>query len=127
MVVMARFVTWDWGWGSDLFGNDYLNGGNGHDSLTGGQGKDILTGESGLDIFNFDSVTESPAGGKRDIITDFTKDKWEPEWWGPHLIPGDKIDLSTIDANVNSSASGNQSFSSGQLKYDSFTGVLTAM
>ena len=50
-------------------------------------------------------------------MTDFSKDIWERD---PlvrplrHLIPGDKIDLSAIDANVNSWTFGDQSFSSGQ-------------
>jgi Ca2+-binding RTX toxin-like protein len=110
-------------------GNDYLYGGVGKDTLTGGLGKDALKGGDGADKFDFHSVSESPAGGQYDTITDFSKDRWE---WDPlvrplrHLIPGDKIDLSTIDANMNLWASGNQSFSSGQLSYDSVAGVLTA-
>ncbi|WON72763.1 hypothetical protein [Nitrosospira sp. Is2] len=97
-------------------GNDDLYGGTGNDTLAGGPGKDTLKGGDGADKFDFDSVSESPAGGQYDTITDFSKDRWE---WDPlvrplrHLIPGDKIDLSTIDANVNLLAAGNQSFRSG--------------
>jgi Ca2+-binding RTX toxin-like protein len=110
-------------------GNDYLYGGTGNDTLAGTLGKDTFKGGDGGDKFDFDSVSESPTGGQYDTITDFSKDRWE---WDPlvrplrHLIPGDKIDLSTIDANVNLWAPGNQSFSLGQLSYDSVTGVLTA-
>lgn len=110
-------------------GNDYLYGGDGDDTLTGGLGKDTLNGRDGADKFDFDSVSESPAEGQYDSVTDFSKDRWE---WDPlvrplrHLIPGDKIDLSAIDANVNSWTFGDQSFSSGQLSYDLVTGVLTA-
>ncbi len=95
-------------------GRDNLKGGKGDDTLTGGKGKDILTGGVGADKFDFNFVNESPAGGNRDKIVDF---KWQE---------GDKIDLSTIDANVNWWAFGDQAFGAGQLSYNAATGVLHA-
>lgn len=93
----------DWGWGSDFYGNDYLNGGNGKDTLYGGSGKDI---------FDYNSVSESPAWGAYDTISDF---KYGEE---------DKIDLSTIDADL--WVWGNQAFSSSQMSYNFSTGIFTA-
>ncbi|MEH2060532.1 MAG: calcium-binding protein [Nostoc sp.] len=80
-------------------GNDTINGGRGNDILTGGTGTDILTGGPGNDIFKFNSVSDSPAGVSRDVITDFV---------GNGNLPGDQIDLSAIDAN--STIAGNQAF-----------------
>ncbi|MEH2288393.1 M10 family metallopeptidase C-terminal domain-containing protein [Nostoc sp.] len=79
-------------------GNDTLIGGAGNDVLTGGTGKDILTGGSGNDIFKYNSTSDSLLSS-RDIITDFR---------GNGNLPGDRIDLSTIDAN--STIGGNQAF-----------------
>ncbi|MEH2166113.1 MAG: calcium-binding protein [Nostoc sp.] len=90
------------GTGKDILtggsGNDTLIGGDGDDILTGGTGKDILTGGSGNDIFKYNSTSESPLSS-RDLITDFR---------GNGSLPGDQIDLSTIDAN--STIGGNQAF-----------------
>ncbi|MBN4001673.1 calcium-binding protein [Nostoc sp. LPT] len=80
-------------------GNDTINGGRGNDILTGGSGTDILTGGSGNDIFKYNSISESLLSS-RDLITDFR---------GNGSLPGDRIDLSTIDAN--STIGGNQAFS----------------
>ena len=66
----------------------------------------------GIDIFDFNSVSDSPWGGAIDTIANFK--------WGE----GDKIDLSTIDANL--SLAGDQAFTSTQLIYNSSTGVFTA-
>ncbi len=94
---------------SGLGGNDTILGGNGNDLIRGGNGIDHSTGNSGADTFDFDYVTESPEGNNRDLITDFT--------------PGsDKLDLSTIDANLN--IAGNQAFTASQGSYVS--GILTA-
>ncbi|MDZ8260233.1 calcium-binding protein [Nostoc sp. ChiQUE01b] len=79
-------------------GNDTINGGRGNDILTGGTGKDILTGGAGNDIFKYNSTSESPLSS-RDLITDFR---------GNGSLPGDQIDVSTIDAN--STIGGNQAF-----------------
>ncbi|MDP1788061.1 calcium-binding protein [Nitrosomonas sp.] len=76
-------------------GNDTLNGGSGNDRLIGGLGKDTMTDGGGSDIYDFNAIGESVVGVNRDICTDFT-----------HLI--DRIDLSTIDANI--ITLGNQAF-----------------
>jgi Ca2+-binding RTX toxin-like protein len=101
-------------WG--LAGNDTLDGGAGNDTLIGGLGRDALTGGAGFDTFDFNSVTESPPGFfNRDTIADFV---------GNGVFAGDRIDVSTIDANV--LLAGNQAFSfigaaafsgAGQLRY----------
>ncbi|MEH1838392.1 MAG: hypothetical protein V7L20_06425 [Nostoc sp.] len=81
-------------------GNDYLSGGEdndtlfglgGNDTLIGGGGTDILYGDTGNDVFQFDSVSDSQPGLSRDIIKDFV---------GNGNLPGDRIDLSRIDANT---------------------------
>ncbi|MBV7569636.1 calcium-binding protein [Pseudomonas sp. PDM27] len=69
-------------------GNDVLNGGAGNDLLTGGAGVDQLNGNLGADRFDFDALSEMGLGALRDVIGDFKTSE------------GDKIDLSTLDANV---------------------------
>jgi len=69
-------------------GNDVLNGGAGNDLLIGGVGVDQLTGGVGADRFDFDALSEMGLGTLRDVIGDFK------------TVEGDKIDLSTLDANV---------------------------
>jgi Ca2+-binding RTX toxin-like protein len=100
-----------------LVGNNAANtlsGGAGNDTLTGGGGKDQLTGGAGSDIFDFNALTDTGiTRTTRDVIIDFTT--------------GDKIDLSTLDANpatatnnaftfIGSSAFGSNA--TGQLRYD---------
>jgi Ca2+-binding RTX toxin-like protein len=81
-------------------GNDYLYGGAGNDTLDGGAGVDTLTGGPGDDRFDYDSLSDSGVGpGNRDIIDGF-------DFGG--VSTGDKIDLSTIDANV--TIDGDQAF-----------------
>lgn len=96
-------------------GNDTLDGKAGNDTLLGGLGADSLYGGLGNDIFDYNIVSESPVGVGRDVIRDFA---------GAGAATGDKIDLTTIDAN--SLLAGNQAFSwiggaaftaSGQLRY----------
>jgi Ca2+-binding RTX toxin-like protein len=96
-------------------GNDTLYGEAGNDTLVGGLGADSLTGGLGNDTFDYNAVSESPAGVGRDIISGFA---------GAGAAIGDKIDLTTIDAN--SLLAGNQAFSwiggmaftaTGQLRY----------
>jgi len=95
--------------GNDLMnggtGNDVMNGGSGNDRLNGQQGNDVLRGRSGrdelsggsgADRFDFDALSDSLRGFNRDVITDFRRSQ------------GDRIDLSTIDANANQG--GNQAF-----------------
>ncbi|MBW4656729.1 MAG: M10 family metallopeptidase C-terminal domain-containing protein [Kaiparowitsia implicata GSE-PSE-MK54-09C] len=80
-----------------LAGDDQLNGGAGNDVLDGGPGRDYLTGGAANDIFMFKSVADMGMRvNTRDVITDFVKGQ-------------DKIDLSALDANTNTS--GNQAFS----------------
>lgn len=99
-------------------GNDLLNGGAGNDLLTGGTGKDTLTSGNALDrdTFDYNSTSESQAGVlNRDVITDFR---------GLGAAIGDRIDLSTIDANV--FAAGNQAFTwKGSAAFSSFLGIYT--
>ncbi|MEO7222615.1 MAG: calcium-binding protein [Devosia sp.] len=73
-------------WG--LAGNDTIGGGSGNDTMVGHLGKDIYTGGAGKDVFEFWSpIGASQTKANRDVITDFK--------------PGtDKIDLSTIDADI---------------------------
>ncbi len=88
-----------------LGGNDTLEGGSGADDLYGGSGDDVLRGGTGIDYlnggtgedtFDFNSISESGVGTKRDVIADF------------HRSELDVVDLSTIDANE--LLSGNQKF-----------------
>ena len=99
-------------------GNDKLYGGNQNDRLIGGLGLDRLDGEAGADTFHFDSIAESP-NSARDTIIAFSG------------AAGDRIDLSTIDANT--LISGNQAFAfigsdpfaaAGQLRFSG--GILSA-
>jgi Ca2+-binding RTX toxin-like protein len=100
-------------------GNDTLSGGAGNDTLIGGAGSDILNGGTGNDRFDFDLVSDSPAGpALRDSIV------------GGFAHGFDLIDLATIDANT--LVGGNQAFSfigsaafsgvAGQLRYTNYSG-----
>lgn len=100
-------------------GNDYLSGGSGHDTLlgwtgtdtlyggdgndwlNGEQGKDYLYGGGGYDKFVF-SVASDSNGSVPDYIGGFD--------FGGYTT-GDKINVSSIDANVWST--GNQAFKWG--------------
>jgi Ca2+-binding RTX toxin-like protein len=75
-------------------GNNILKGLDGADTLIGGGGKDTLTGGTGFDKFVYKSISDSPAGTGRDVITDFK---------GNGSAAGDKIDLQAIDANQTTS------------------------
>jgi Ca2+-binding RTX toxin-like protein len=100
-------------------GNDTLTGGVGNDILIGGAGRDTLNGGAGNDVFDFNFVSDSPAGpALRDSIV------------GGFSHGSDLIDLATIDANT--LAAGNQAFSfigsaafsgvAGQLRYTNYSG-----
>ncbi|MEH2179520.1 calcium-binding protein [Nostoc sp.] len=114
------------------FGNDSLIGGSGNDTisgdfgnggiLTGVGGTDVLTGGSGNDVFDFNFVLKTQPGLLQDAIADFV---------GNGILIGDRIDLSTIDAN--SIKEGNQAFTFigsrafstiGQIRYSG--GILQA-
>jgi Ca2+-binding RTX toxin-like protein len=77
-------------------GDDTINGVAGNDLLVGGLGRDSLTGGLGRDLFDFNAVTESRRGALHDTVN-FRRTE------------GDKIDLSTIDADIDGTA-GNQAF-----------------
>jgi Ca2+-binding RTX toxin-like protein len=82
-------------------GNDTISGSANADTINAGAGADNLTGGAGKDRFDYDSVLDSgTAKGSRDIIQGFD--------FGNTATTGDKIDLSTIDANI--TTSGNQAF-----------------
>jgi Ca2+-binding RTX toxin-like protein len=96
-------------------GNDTLTGGAGNDLLNGGTGLDKLYGGAGADKFDFNALSEMGLGAAlRDVIGDFKSSE------------GDKIDLSTLDANLLTAANdafsfiGSSAFSSnatGQLRF----------
>ncbi|HSW13801.1 MAG TPA: hypothetical protein VLI06_13230 [Solimonas sp.] len=69
-------------------GANALNGADGNDTLVGGAGLDTLTGGAGADTFDFNAVTDSAVDALRDVIADFLSGE------------GDKVDVSTIDANT---------------------------
>jgi Ca2+-binding RTX toxin-like protein len=76
---------------------DTLIGNAAANVLTGGLGKDTLTGGAGNDIFDFNSLLEmGTISTSWDVISDFRT--------------GDKIDLSTLDANTATTT--NDAFSS---------------
>lgn len=90
------------------YGNDVLSGGGGNDLLYGGSGNDTLRGEGGLDtldggpgndLFDYNSVSDSPAYGLSDGLG----------FQNAGSAAGDRIDLSTIDANPTTPLT-NQSF-----------------
>ena len=96
-----------------------LDGGQGADVIVGGGGADLLTGGLGADVFVYLSAKDSGLGVKADVITDFQ--------------PGDKIDLSAIDAKQGFSR--NDAFTwldaaptalnaNGALWFDAATGTL---
>ncbi len=126
------FGTLNGGTGNDrliAYDGAVLNGGDGDDLLqavigversilNGGAGADTLKGSGGAspgDTYDYNAVSDSPAGVVRDTIVNFVG-------FGAGL--GDQIDLRDIDAN--SLLSGNQAFTyigsaaftaAGQLRY----------
>lgn len=91
-------------------GADKLNGGSGGDVLRGLDGADVLTGGANADRFDFDDPADT-TGVLCDRITDFSRSQ------------GDKIDLSTIDANGNAAGNGKFQLISGPFSGNS-TGKL---
>ena len=87
---------------SGLAGVDTILGGDGDDTIIGGTGNDLMTGGAGADTFVIlaESVysSKTPAGGHLEI--DFVYDLNKAE--------GDKLDLSAIDADINTA--GDQAF-----------------
>jgi Ca2+-binding RTX toxin-like protein len=113
-------------------GDDRLVGGPGDDVLVGGNGDDVLIGEHRQrcahrrhgqgqivrragrpDLFVYNSALESPVGAGRDIIMSFSRNQ------------GDRIDVSGIDADVNTAPNDSFTFigtaefsgSAGELRY----------
>ncbi len=77
--------------------NDFLGGSNGNNVLAGGMGSDFLFGNGGNDVFVFNALGEMGSSiANADTIFDFK--------------PGDKIDLSALDANTTTAL--NDAFSS---------------
>jgi Ca2+-binding RTX toxin-like protein len=99
-------------WGNN--GVNVLNGMNGNDTLKGFGGADTLIGNGGADLFVWGSTSHTGVtAATADVITDFNRSQ------------GDRIDLSSIDANLVSSGGqaftfiGTAAFSGapGQLRY----------
>lgn len=89
-------------------GTDILRGGTGDDTLVGWPGADELIGGRGADIFVFTAASDSTFASHDRIL------------WGDGAAPmegvgvrgGDRIDVSTLEANLN--VSGNQAFRFGE-------------
>ncbi|HET7062507.1 MAG TPA: hypothetical protein VFI43_10055, partial [Nitrosospira sp.] len=100
-------------------GADHLYGDAGNDYLNGGKGGDWLYGGAGNDTFDYNALSDSPGFEEtspvivRDSIVGFNGD-------GAAL--GDRIDLSSIDANLD--VDGNQAFTPAQLSYSN--GIFSA-
>lgn len=115
-------------------GIDALVGGVGNDTLIGGSNPDALIGGSGNDVYKYNSISDSsqtilifggsalPERLRRPIdIIDFQ--------------PGDKIDLSAIDANLNEPGNNRFEFigtnpftndNQGEVRYDSDRSLIQA-
>ncbi|MGC4095941.1 MAG: calcium-binding protein [Nitrospira sp.] len=141
LIADAGYATLNGGAGDDdLYGNDgsfTLNGGDGNDVLRIGEASSsILNGGAGADIlehgglnylltFDYNAVSESPAGAGKDTVIGFDGRPYGAGGSGNTSdLGGDRIDLSTIDANT--LVSGNQAFTyigsaaftaAGQLRY----------
>jgi Ca2+-binding RTX toxin-like protein len=86
-----------------------ITGNSASNVITGNGGRDVMTGGLGRDVFDFNAFTDTTkVATTRDVITDFT-----------HLT--DRIDVSTLDANIK--ISGNQVFSFLVTKGAAFTGI----
>lgn len=85
-------------------GADTLRGGFGDDTLTGGAGADRLIGGAGQDVFRLTSVSDSAPGAADHLVGADGGMAFD----GAGAAPGDRIDLSAIDANT--TVAGNQSF-----------------
>ncbi|WP_344469306.1 calcium-binding protein [Rhizomicrobium electricum] len=81
-------------------GNDVLYGGEGNDTLSGGLGADAVTGGSGADRFAF-NFSDLATGATHDTILDFSH------------AEGDRIVLSSIDADTGTLGSQHFSFVGG--------------
>jgi Ca2+-binding RTX toxin-like protein len=90
-----------------LEGFDKLFGNGGNDILVGGLNQDTLNGGLGSDTFDYNEEGDSSwSSGQSDVIVGFD---------GADTAIGDRIDLSTIDADLE--LPGNQAFTAEQLSY----------
>jgi RTX calcium-binding nonapeptide repeat (4 copies) len=85
-------------------GADTLFARAGPDVLTGGAGSDVLIGGRGADIFRFEAADDSPADAPDVIRAGGGADAFQ----GAGDAPGDRIDLSAIDADA--TTDGHQAF-----------------
>ena len=79
-------------------GDDVLIGGVISERIDGGLGHDVMAGGPGGDKFDFNAIADSLVGVNCDKINGFSH------------AQGDRIDLSTIDANQTLGHAGNQAF-----------------
>lgn len=117
-------------------GNDMLDGGAGNDTLRGGSGNDMLVGGAGNDTLEPGLGVDTCFGGLGADVFLFRCDeltKTELKTIGDFSkTEGDKINLSLLDANVNTTANdafkfvGNKAFSgaAGELRYNVASGDL---
>ena len=77
-------------------GSDSLRGLGGGDTLVGGEQADVLVGGLGADTFDFNLVTHSTAAARDSIQAGDGAIAFE----GAGIAGGDRIDLSTFDANL---------------------------
>ena len=90
-------------------GTDTVAGGTGNDTLMGAAGRDLMTGGAGNDRFDFDLVSNSVVGANCDVLqAGGGGNAFDLPGNNNPASAGDRIDVSTIDANVN--MAGNQAF-----------------
>lgn len=119
----------DGGAGNDLLvgqsGNDTVIGGDGNDQVIGNTGADELSGGAGADIFAYGNRNQSTLANP-DLIIDFSGQvRLGTNSQGRDIrLPGegDKIDLSTIDADT--TLAGNQAFTIVQHGFSGTAGEL---
>lgn len=87
-------------------GADTLNGDAGNDVLQGNDNRDVLVGGLGNDTFDFDFLSDSPVGNA--VCDVIQAGGGAAAFEGAGAAAGDRIDLSTIDANT--TLGGNQAF-----------------
>ncbi len=88
-------------------GGDALHGGAGADRLTGGRGADVLVGGTERDVFVFLAAADSRPGAADRIAAGDGAAAFQ----NAGAKPGDRIDLSAIDANAG--LAGDQAFKLG--------------
>ncbi len=94
---------------------DFLVGDTGTNIIQGGGGSDFLVGAGGNDTFVYKSVSDFFSGGRPGVLP-------VPETIGD-FTTGDKIDLSALDANTNTSGV-NDAFTSIGVNFTGLAGSL---